>query len=201
MNENCISPEEVKTITGAWDYSALPPNVHLGTDCYIERKDSLKRFRSTRVPGLLLGNRVTVYTWTEFNIEPTGQVEAGDDSVLVGAVFMCAENIRIGQRVIISYNTTIADCDFHPHDPQLRKRDAVANAPQGNRSERPNLITRPVVIDDDVQVGIGAIILKGVTIGKGAVIWAGAVVTKDVPAGSVVAGNPARIVERNDRPS
>jgi acetyltransferase-like isoleucine patch superfamily enzyme len=49
-----------------------------------------------------------------------------------------------------------------------------------------------VIIGDDVWVGIGAIILKGVTIGQGARIGAGAVVSRDVPAGTGVEGNPAR---------
>ena len=48
--------------------------------------------------ALVLGDRVKIYTWTEFNIEPEGIVEVGDDCVLVGAIFMCAESIRIGRR-------------------------------------------------------------------------------------------------------
>jgi acetyltransferase-like isoleucine patch superfamily enzyme len=184
--------EQLEAITGRWDPRALPSNVQAGTGCYLERKESFKRFRSTRGPGLLLGNRVMVYTWTEFNIEQTGCVEVGDDSVLVGAIFMCAESIRVGRNVVLSYNVTVTDSDFHPHDPELRKRDAVANAPYGDRGSRPALVAKPVVIEDDVWVGIGAIILKGVHIGRGARIGAGAVVTKNVPAGATVAGNPAR---------
>jgi acetyltransferase-like isoleucine patch superfamily enzyme len=122
-------------------------------------------------------------------------LEVGDDSVLVGAVFMCAESIHIGRRVIISYNVTIADSDFHPHDPELRKQDAMANAPAGDRSRRPAVVARPVVIEDDAWIGIGAIILKGVRVGRGARVGAGAVVTRDVPAGASVVGNPARLVE------
>ena len=111
----------IKDITGGWDHACLPHNVHVGEGCWLERKDSFKRFRSTREPGLVLGKRVMVYTWTEFNVEPTGLVEVGDDSVLAGAVFMCAESIRIGRRVIVSYNVTIADSDFHPRQPEARQ--------------------------------------------------------------------------------
>ena len=119
-------------------------------------------------------------------------IEIGDDSVLVGPVFMCAGSIQLGRRVILSYGVTIADSDFHPLDPAERRLDAIANAPSGDRSRRPNIITQPVIIGDDVWVGIGAIILKGVTIGQGARIGAGAVVSRDVPAGTEVEGNPAR---------
>ena len=190
-----IDPNEFKEITGGWDFDALPKNIRVGTDCHLERKESFKRFRSAREPGLILGDRVRVHTWTEFNIEPTGAVEVGDDTTLVGVVFMCAESIRIGRRAIVSYNVTIADSDFHPRDPEARKRDALANAPEGNRADRPAIIAKPVVIEDDVWIGIGAIILKGVHIGPGARIGAGAVVTKDVAAGATVGGNPARLTE------
>jgi acetyltransferase-like isoleucine patch superfamily enzyme len=190
-----ISPHDFKGLTGGWDYATLPGNIRVGTDCYLERLDSFKRFRSTRTPGLVLGNRVKVYTWTDFNIEPGAVVEVGDDSILVGAVFMCADSIRIGRRVVVSYNVTIADSDFHPHDPELRRMDAIANAPDGERAHRPAVVARPVVIEDEAWIGIGAIILKGVRIGRGARVAAGAVVTKDVPAAATVNGNPARLLE------
>ena len=186
--------DDVREITGSWDYSTLPPSIRIGAGCFIERKDSFARCRSARQPAILLGDRVTVYTWTTFNIEPSGVVEVGDDTLLVGAIFMCAERITIGKRVVVSYHVTVADSDFHPRDPALRKQDAIANAPQGDKSRRPPLVARPVVIEDDVWIGIGAIVLKGVRIGRGARIGAGAVVASDVPAGAIVAGNPAKEV-------
>jgi len=93
---------------------------------------------------------------------------------------MCAEQIRIGRGVVISYNTTIADSDFHPRDPDLRRLDAIANAPGGDRATRPAVVTRPVIIEDGVWIGIGAIVLKGVRIGRNARVGAGAVVVRDV---------------------
>lgn len=181
-------------VNGNWDYRKLPDNVRLGRDCFLERRDSFAKFRSRQQPGLVLGDRVRVYTWTVFNVEPTGRIEVGDDTTLVGAVLMCAEQITIGKRVVVSYGVTIADCDFHPRDPDLRRQDAVANAPSGDRTQRPPLVTRPIVIDDDAWIGIGALVLKGIRIGRGARVLAGAVVTADVPDGAQVAGNPARQV-------
>src|SRR5205807_7943973 len=110
---------EVADLTGAWDYSTLPSNVVLGRDCFLERKQSFERFRSTRQPGLVLGDGVHVFMWSGVSVEPDGVVEIGAGSMLVGAILMCAERITIGERVIVSYNVTIADCDFHPHDPDL----------------------------------------------------------------------------------
>jgi acetyltransferase-like isoleucine patch superfamily enzyme len=185
---------DIGPITGRWDYSTLPPNVEIGSNCFIERRDSFDRFRSTRQPGLRLGNRVIIYTWTTFNVEPTGRLDIGDDSVLVGPVFMCAGDITIGRRVVLSYNVTIADSDFHPLDPEERRRDAIAHAPDGDRNQRERLVSRPVVVEDDAWIGIGAILLKGVRIGRGARVGAGSVVTGDVTPGAFVAGNPARVV-------
>lgn len=185
----------VAEITGAWDYSERPKNVRIGSGCFLERKASFLRFRSTREPGLVLGDNVQVYTWTEFNVEPEGVLEVGDGTTLVGAVFMCAERITIGKRVVVSYHVTIADSDFHPIDPEARRADAIANAPFGDRSCRPPIESRPVVIEDDVWIGIGAIILKGVHIGRGARVEAGSVVGRNVASGATVRGNPARVVE------
>ena len=136
-----------------------------------------------------------VYTWTAFSVEPEAVVTVGDGSTLVGAMFWCAERIDVGKRVIISYNVTIVDSDFHPRDPDLRRQDAIAVAPGGDPSQRPPLVTKPVIIEDEVHIGIGAIILKGVHIGPGARISAGSVVSSNMPAGAMAAGNPARVIQ------
>lgn len=57
---------------------------------------------------------------------------------------------------------------------------------------------QPVIVEDDVVIGANAVIIEGVRVGKGAVVAAGAVVLQDVPAGAVVAGNPAKIVKLKD---
>jgi acetyltransferase-like isoleucine patch superfamily enzyme len=186
---------EFDEIEGSWNYDALPKNIVFGDDCWFERKQSFERFRNELDLGLKIGNRVKVYTWTSFNVEPDGFLEIGDDSILVGAIFMCADSIKIGSRVLVSYNVTIADSDFHPVNPAERMRDAIANAPYGNKKQRPPLITKPVIIEDDAWIGIGAIILKGVKIGKHARVEAGTIVTSDVPAGATVRGNPARVID------
>jgi acetyltransferase-like isoleucine patch superfamily enzyme len=182
------------------DRSELPSNVSLGEGCLFEHtRATFAHFRSTRDPGLRLGEGAQVFQGTTFAVEADGVVEIGDGCVLAGAVFMCAEAITLGRGVVASYNVTIADCDFHPLDPGLRRRDAMAVAPGGDRAQRPELVTAPVVVDDGAWIGIGAIILKGVRIGSGARVGAGAVVTKDIPRDATFAGNPARPVEPSHR--
>lgn len=58
-----------------------------------------------------------------------------------------------------------------------------------------NRVDRPIVIEDDVLIGAYTIVLKGVTIGARSVIGAGSVVTKDIPADCVAAGNPAKVIK------
>jgi acetyltransferase-like isoleucine patch superfamily enzyme len=115
--------------------------------------------------------------------------------LLNGALIMAEERIEIGSHCLISWNVGIADSDFHPIDPALRLVDAHALAPfLEGRPERPKIGTQPVVISDDVWIGMNAVILKGVTIGENSIVAAGSVVTKSVPPNVIVGGNPAMIV-------
>lgn len=91
-----------------------------------------------------------------------------------------AECIDVGRNCMIGPRCHITDHD-HGHAAGVLIQD----------QER---VTAPVKIEDDVWIGAGAIILKGVTIGRGAVVGAGAVVTKNVDAGTIVGGVPARVI-------
>jgi len=117
-----------------------------------------------------------------------GSIEIGDDSGMSGTVLSSRSRIVVGDRVNLGGGVRVFDHDFHALDP-LDRRDPVR--------DKANARTFPVEIGDDVFVGAHAMILKGVHIGAASVIGAGAVVTlREVPPGSVVAGNPARVVGR-----
>ncbi len=178
-----------------WLVDDLPPGVVVAEGAYFERHEtSLRRYRSEQEVGLSIGAGARVYTWTEFSVEPEGVMTVGAGSTLVGGLFMCAERIEIGADVVVSYDVTVADCDFHPLEPVARRADTIAISPDGDMATRAPLETAPVLIGDGAWIGIGAVILKGVTIGAGARVEAGAVVTRDVSPGATVAGNPARPV-------
>lgn len=116
----------------------------------------------------------------------------GDDFGMTGGSLVCDERISIGDRVWVGANAVICDTDFHPLDPETRRTRPL----DGNSA--------PVEIADDVFIGMNALVLKGVRIGERAVIGAGSVVSGDVAAGAIVAGNPARVIgelpARPDRP-
>jgi acetyltransferase-like isoleucine patch superfamily enzyme len=94
--------------------------------------------------------------------------------------------------VFIAGGVTIADSDFHPVDPLERLKDVIALSPVGDRLKRALVDKLPVIIEDDVWIGMNSTILKGVTIGQGAVVQPGSVVLKNVLPGQKVSGNPAK---------
>jgi acetyltransferase-like isoleucine patch superfamily enzyme len=117
----------------------------------------------------------------------------GDRTFIGGqSSIVCAEKIEIGSDVLISWGCTIVDHNSHAVAWDARKNDVIAWG-QGKKNWSGVKIS-PVRINDRAWLGFNSIILKGVTIGEGAIVGAGSVVTKNVPAYTIVAGNPARII-------
>lgn len=123
-----------------------------------------------------------------------GEIELGEWCFVgQGTRIWSASRVRIGARVLISHNVNIFDSLTHPINAVLR-HEHFRTIMQAGHPRHIDLGERPVVIGDDAWIGAGSIVLRGVTIGSGAIVGAGSVVTEDVPAGCIVAGNPARIV-------
>jgi acetyltransferase-like isoleucine patch superfamily enzyme len=99
--------------------------------------------------------------------------------------FQCnsASSVTIGANVLIASNVFIGDSD-HVVEP--------GGVPVTRNGK---FVTRPVKIEDNCWLGQNAVILKGVTLGRDSIVGANSVVTHDVPACSVVAGNPARLIK------
>jgi acetyltransferase-like isoleucine patch superfamily enzyme len=129
-----------------------------------------------------------------FALGEEARVQIGNYCYFSNAILLCEEELRIGDYVVIGWNTTIADSDFHPISPAERIRDAIACSPLGRSRPRPAIAIQPVIIEDDVWVGPNVTILKGVRIGAGAFIEAGSLITRSIPPRSRVLGNPAKIV-------
>jgi len=129
-----------------------------------------------------------------FALGKEGRVEIGKYCYFTNAVLLCELEFRIGNYVVIGWNATIADTDFHPIAPAERIADAIACSPLGKGKPRPEIARSPVIVEDNVWIGPNATILKGVRIGAGAFIEPGSLVTKDVPPQTRVMGNPAQVV-------
>lgn len=116
--------------------------------------------------------------------EPNAELIIGNETGLSCCVIYAARSIRIGNFVNIGAGCRIYDTDFHPIEAFARRN-----------SVKGMIGSRPVVIEDDVWLGAHSVILKGVHIGRCAVVACGAVVTRDVPAGAIVGGVPARFIK------
>lgn len=185
-------------MTAAGPHVVLPRNVEVGSGTTVTGDMAFKRFRSHREPAITLG-RNCVMDGTQFAVGEHGRLDVGDHCYFTNAVLLVETEVTIGSYVIIGWNATIADSDFHPIDPAQRVADALACSPLANGRHRPPVARRPVVIDDDVWIGPNSAILKGVHIGAGAFVEPGSVVTSDVAAGTRVLGNPARAISETGR--
>ena len=135
---------------------------------------------------IVLGDRVRLSGKSSFGfsnrLHAHSELVIGDDTFIGhDCSFGVAGSVRIGKHCLLATRVRVSDFDGHPLDAG-RRRAKEPTPPEG---------IRPVVIGDDVWVGAGAVILKGVTIGDRSIVGAGAVVTRDVPPDVVVAGNPA----------
>lgn len=111
------------------------------------------------------------------------------------------DHLHIGARTFVNYNlvaldvapiTIGEDCQLGPNVQLLTPTHPVDPEPRRNKLEA----ARPITIGDNVWLGGGVIVCPGVTIGDDSVVGAGSVVTRDLPAGVVAVGNPARVLRR-----
>lgn len=107
-----------------------------------------------------------------------GVIEIGENAFLHGVKILSYKHISIGKNVMIGWGTELLDSDCHPID------------------KKHPLHSSDITIEDNAWIASNCIILRGVTIGKGAVVAAGSVVHDDVPAHTLVAGNPAKRIKK-----
>ncbi|MGI9114693.1 MAG: acyltransferase [Chthoniobacterales bacterium] len=185
-----------RRVEADWWAHPVPPNVDFGEGFYCETAQIFRHMKTKTPHAVRIGAHVSCYAGCSFAIGQNGSALIGDFTLLNGALIMAEERIEIGSHCLVSWNVGIADSDFHPLEPAQRLIDSHALAPfYANRPPRPKLETRPVIIRDNVWIGMNAVILKGVTIGDNSVVAAGSVVTKSVASNCVVAGNPAQVVK------
>jgi len=159
-----------------WQFYGMPI-IHKHRRSTMYFGDDLKLRSGLRTNPLGPLHPVFLTTW-----EAGAVLEIGNDFAMTGGVICAAEQVTIGNHVMVGANCTIMDTDFHPLNPDLRRRQPMAAQ------------TAPIRIEDDVFIGMHSLILKGVTLGAGCVIGAGSVVAKNVPPYTIAAGNPALVI-------
>jgi len=131
---------------------------------------------------LYLEEKVAIGPGVRVIVGENGIVKIGANTFITSNTnIFCKENISIGRNCAISWNVQIMDSDIH----KVIIKGEIHKE------------TKPIIIGNEVWVGSGVNILKGVKIGDGCIIASRSVVTKDIPDKCMVAGNPARIIKEN----
>ena len=122
-------------------------------------------------------------------VNQNAELTIGDFSGINNVTLLCHNKIHIGNHVNIGNGSYIYDSNFHSLDWNIRK-DRI--------KDTSNAKSAPIHIGDYVFIGARCIIGKGITIGEKSIIAAGSVVTKNVPAGEIWGGNPAKFIKKID---
>jgi acetyltransferase-like isoleucine patch superfamily enzyme len=137
--------------------------------------------------GVVCRGLLRVEEFGDGRIQMEQGVYVGDDCLL-----SAAHGITLGAGVLLAHGVQIFDNDSHPVEIEARRADMRGRL----TGEKPAPIASgPVTIGADAWIGMQTLILKGANIGAGSVVAAGSVVVGDVPAHSVAAGNPARVIK------
>jgi acetyltransferase-like isoleucine patch superfamily enzyme len=146
--------------------------------CYFKRYPKSKisignncEFLSTPNANLLGNPKPCMITTTT----EEAVIQIGDNCGFSGTSIGAFVNIKIGNNVRCGVNTLITDSDWHPDDPRVGP-------------------SKPVIIGDNVWLGLNVVVLKGVEIGENTVIGANSLVTKSIPANVIAAGNPCKVI-------
>jgi UDP-2-acetamido-3-amino-2,3-dideoxy-glucuronate N-acetyltransferase len=148
-------------------------------------------------PDVKLGKDVKIYSFVNLY-----GCEIGDESK-IGTFVEIQKGVSIGKRVKVSSHTficegvTVEDEAFIGHGVMfINDKYPRATNPDGSTQTGEDWSCIPTFVKKRASIGSNATILCGVTIGEGAIVGAGSVVTGDVPPGTIVAGNPARILRK-----
>ena len=133
--------------------------------------------------NVFIGNKGAWFVAPNVFDEPVLSI-GNNTSINYRTVISVESSVTIGNNCLIAEETKIFDNNSHGIDSRNRKMTVED--------------VSPIVIHDNVWIGMNSIILKGVTIGEGAVVAAGSVVTKDVAPMTLVGGNPARQIKKID---
>jgi acetyltransferase-like isoleucine patch superfamily enzyme len=153
----------------------------------------------------LLKNKIAITVGANTHIRGQLLVFWNGGTIQIGAWSFIGEgsriwsqsSISIGNHVLISHGVDIHDTDGHPIHWHERRMDSKAIF-SGSYLLPTTTVSAPIVIEDDVWIGLKSTVLKGVRLGRGAIVAAASVVTKDVEPWTIVAGNPAKEVCRLD---
>lgn len=162
------------------------------------------KFNGFTVLYAFRGSKIDIGTGTVFNSHPLsnlvglnqrmimvarhgGTIKIGEGCQISGSTIYAMESIALGRNVYVGGNCKIIDNDFHP----LAASKRISQKPE-------DISKRPITIGDDCFIGANSFILKGTSLGRNCVVGAGSVVSGTWPDNSIIAGNPARLIRKNE---
>jgi acetyltransferase-like isoleucine patch superfamily enzyme len=187
-----------RTLPDDWHPGRVPDNVVLDPEAYVETSYSFHLFRSQVQNAVEIGRGASIYLGVMFDLGRDARVTIGRFTLMNGTRIICDAGIEIGDYCLISWNTVLMDNHRAPTEAGTRRRwlEAAARHPQRRLDQVGE--PRPIRIGHGVWIGFDSCVLPGVNIGDGSIVGARSVVTDDVPAYTVVAGNPARLIRQLD---
>ena len=173
--------------------SKVKSRLFFGNNCSFSfRSNVILLFGSTKA-NICLGENVRMFG--TLSSSHGGIIKMSNYSQIgYGSIIRSVDNLEVGEMAIISENVVISDNNSHPVNPQDRL--IVWRTPVGSEERSWKYSdSAPIRIGNNCWIGENSRICKGVTIGEGSIVAANSVVTKNVPANCIVAGNPAKIVK------
>lgn len=159
------------------------PLIDIKDDCFLYAEDNVTLNSRNR------GYHVNMHSPIKLYADGKGAIiKIGENTRIHGTCIHAYESITIGKNCLIAANCQIFDGSGHD----------LSFANVENRINTKG-ISKPVVIEDNVWIGINSIVLPGVTIGNGSVIAANSVVTKSIPPMVLAGGNPAKVIKKHDQ--
>lgn len=177
-----------------WYDGYVPENVVIEEGAYVETSYSFTAHRSRVKESVWIRRAASVYQGTMFDLGPEARVSIGEYTLINSARIICDSVVEIGDYSLLSWNVLIMDSYRMALDLPNRRAGLANAAVRRWLEEAPSRPALPVKIGRNVWIGFDVCILPGVTIGDGSVIGARSVVFSDVPAFSVAAGNPAKVL-------
>ena len=159
-------------------------NLHLGKNAFID--DYVTIYGHADGGGISIGERVHIHRGTIVEVGAGGAITIGPDTHIQANCNLKAflRDLHIGSNVQVA-----PQCALSPYEHGFDDIDRpIREQPIHSRGD--------IVVEDDVWLGLGVVVLDGVTIGQGAVLGARAVVTKDIPPNSIALGVPAKVVRK-----
>lgn len=179
-----------------WYKHGIPGNVKLAENVYIDTSYGFNAFHSSLADAMIIGKGSGCYDRASFVVGKNGRIKIGEFNILNGSTFVCNKHITIGNHCMFAWGSVVTDSWVGNKNMAVQQKRSLLEyaAKDKDRIMPVHSISEAIIIEDNVWVGFDAIVLPGVKLGRGCIVGSKSVITEDIPAYAIVAGNPAKII-------